>query len=48
MERDEWMTTPCMFACVTRDQLRAAKQPTEKQKAEEAAKYMLDRVSITF
>lgn len=43
-ERDEWMTAPSLFACVTRDQLRAAKKPTEKQKEQEAAKYMLDRV----
>ena len=43
IQRDEWMTAPCMFACVTRDQLRAKKEPTEKQKEQEAAKYMLDR-----
>lgn len=46
-ERDEWMTAPSLFACVTRDQLRAAKQPTEKQKQQEAAKYMLDRPGQT-
>ncbi|KAJ1522720.1 hypothetical protein ONE63_001880 [Megalurothrips usitatus] len=46
-QRDEWMTAPCMFACVTREQLRAAKEPNEKKKKEEAAKYMLDRPGQT-
>ncbi|KAE8747239.1 hypothetical protein FOCC_FOCC006031 [Frankliniella occidentalis] len=46
-QRDEWMNTPSIFACVTRDQLRAAKEPSEKQKKEEEKKYMLDRPGQT-